>query len=91
MSFEKLKQVYCIIHSSVFVEKLGKERKDNYKYIFQDTAELFFEDVRVPASNVVGDPTMGFPMMMKNLPLVTLMPEIKIYHSKYMHGYSSLS
>ena len=30
----------------------------------QDTAELFFEDVRVPAENVLGDPEKGFYSLM---------------------------
>ena len=30
----------------------------------QDTAELFFENVRVPASNVLGDPARGFYSLM---------------------------
>src|SRR5690606_32786638 len=29
----------------------------------QDTAELFFEDVKVPKSNLLGDPTKGFAYM----------------------------
>ncbi|WP_375690148.1 acyl-CoA dehydrogenase family protein [Pseudooceanicola sp. LIPI14-2-Ac024] len=33
----------------------------------QDTAELFFDDVKVPKANVLGDPRMGFKIMMKNL------------------------
>lgn len=33
----------------------------------QDTAELFFENVRVPAENVLGDPTRGFYSLMKHL------------------------
>ncbi len=33
----------------------------------QDTAELFFEDVKVPKENVLGDPAGGFKMMMRNL------------------------
>lgn len=33
----------------------------------QDTAELFFENVRVPKENVLGDPRAGFKIMMKNL------------------------
>jgi acyl-CoA dehydrogenase len=33
----------------------------------QDTAELFFDDIRVPKSNVLGDPRGGFKAMMKNL------------------------
>jgi alkylation response protein AidB-like acyl-CoA dehydrogenase len=34
----------------------------------QDTAELFFEDVRVPADNLVGTEGMGFIHLMNNLP-----------------------
>ena len=33
----------------------------------QDTAELFFADVKVPKENVLGDPDKGFHYMMKNL------------------------
>lgn len=33
----------------------------------QDTAELRFDNVRVPKENILGDPTGGFRMMMKNL------------------------
>jgi long-chain-acyl-CoA dehydrogenase len=40
----------------------------------QDTAELFFSDVRVPASNVIGGvPGAGFPMLMKELAFERLM------------------
>jgi long-chain-acyl-CoA dehydrogenase len=38
----------------------------------QDTAELFFTDVRVPAANVLGDPHRGFVHLMENLPLERL-------------------
>jgi alkylation response protein AidB-like acyl-CoA dehydrogenase len=34
----------------------------------QDTAELFFEDVRVPAANLLGTEGMGFIHLMTNLP-----------------------
>jgi alkylation response protein AidB-like acyl-CoA dehydrogenase len=34
----------------------------------QDTAELFFEDVRVPAENVLGTENRGFHHLMENLP-----------------------
>ena len=34
----------------------------------QDTAELFFEDVRVPAANLVGEEGQGFIHLMNNLP-----------------------
>ena len=33
-----------------------------------DTAELFFEDVRVPVSNILGEEGMGFAYLMKDLP-----------------------
>ncbi|MEC7762172.1 MAG: acyl-CoA dehydrogenase family protein [Pseudomonadota bacterium] len=33
----------------------------------QDTAELFFDDVKVPKNNVIGDPKGGFKTMMLNL------------------------
>ncbi len=33
----------------------------------QDTAELFFDDVKVPKANVLGDPKGGFKTMMLNL------------------------
>ncbi|GAA4007713.1 acyl-CoA dehydrogenase family protein [Allokutzneria multivorans] len=34
----------------------------------QDTAELFFSDVRVPAANLLGQEGMGFVYLMQNLP-----------------------
>jgi alkylation response protein AidB-like acyl-CoA dehydrogenase len=34
----------------------------------QDTAELIFNDVRVPAGNVLGEPGAGFGYLMRNLP-----------------------
>ena len=37
-----------------------------------DTAELFFEDVRVPAENVIGEVGRGFQAMMERLPLERL-------------------
>ena len=41
------------------LKKLGLES--------QDTAELFFDDVKVPKENVLGDPKGGFKTMMMNL------------------------
>ena len=34
----------------------------------QDTAELFFDDVRVPAENLIGEKNGGFGHLMENLP-----------------------
>ena len=34
----------------------------------QDTAELFFDDVRVPVENRLGEEGQGFPYLMRNLP-----------------------
>jgi acyl-CoA dehydrogenase len=39
----------------------------------QDTAELFFEDCRVPADNLLGEPGQGFAYLMKNLQRERLM------------------
>lgn len=41
------------------LEKLGMKA--------QDTSELFFEDVRVPAGNLLGEEGKGFPLMMTKL------------------------
>ncbi len=41
------------------LEKMG--------YHMQDTAELFFEDCRVPASNLLGEENKGFKYMMEKL------------------------
>lgn len=48
----------------------GFQRGQNLKKMGldgQDTSELFFEDLRVPAKNVLGGPTGGFRSMMINL------------------------
>ncbi|GGB70842.1 acyl-CoA dehydrogenase [Knoellia flava TL1] len=42
------------------LDKVGQEESD--------TAELFFEDVRVPAENLIGEEGMGFVAMMQRLP-----------------------
>jgi alkylation response protein AidB-like acyl-CoA dehydrogenase len=49
----------------------GFERGRNLEKIgqhAQDTAELFFQDVRVPAANLLGEPGAGFIYLMGNLP-----------------------
>ena len=48
----------------------GFERGRNLKKVgleSQDTAELFFDDVKVPKENVLGNPKCGFKTMMMNL------------------------
>ena len=42
------------------LEKVGRKA--------QDTAELFFDDVVVPAEDLIGDPGKGLSLMMRNLP-----------------------
>ncbi len=34
----------------------------------QDTSELFFQDVRVPKENLLGQAGMGFAYLMQELP-----------------------
>jgi alkylation response protein AidB-like acyl-CoA dehydrogenase len=49
----------------------GFERGRNLEKIglhAQDTAELFFSDVRVPVSNLLGDEGTGFTQLVRNLP-----------------------
>ena len=48
----------------------GFERGRNLKKMgmkAQDTAELFFNEVRIPKENVLGDPAMGFIYLMEGL------------------------
>lgn len=50
------------------MEGFRRGRKlDKLGFHTQDTAELFFEDVRVPKSHVLGDPTRGFHYLMRFL------------------------
>ena len=39
-------------------------------HVSQDTAELFFEDVRLPASALLGEENKGFYYLMQELPQV---------------------
>ncbi len=47
------------------LEKLGQKS--------QDTAELFFEDVRVPVTNVIGEEHRGLNLLMSELPFERLL------------------
>ncbi len=46
--------------------KRAMRREDRQQWI--DTSELFFEDVRVPAENVLGEVGRGFEYLVSNLP-----------------------
>jgi acyl-CoA dehydrogenase len=55
----------------VETDRPGFKRGRNLKKIgqnAQDTAELFFEDVRVPPSNILGEEGRGFACLMSQLP-----------------------
>jgi acyl-CoA dehydrogenase len=55
----------------VEADRPGFKRGRNLKKIgqnAQDTAELFFEDVRVPPSNILGEEGRGFACLMNQLP-----------------------
>lgn len=60
-------------HMTLFIVERGMagfERGRNLKKMgmkAQDTAELFFNDVRVPAANVIGEPGKGFIYLMEGL------------------------
>jgi acyl-CoA dehydrogenase len=60
-------------YSLIMVERgmAGFERGRNLEKVgmhAQDTSELFFSDVRVPAANLLGEPGNGFVALMQNLP-----------------------
>jgi len=60
-------------YSLLMVERgmAGFERGRNLEKVgmhAQDTSELFFSDVRVPAANLLGEPGNGFVALMQNLP-----------------------
>src|SRR3546814_5961905 len=55
----------------VEADRPGFERGRNLDKIGQkaaDTSEMFFNDVRVPAGNLLGEPGRGFAIMMEELP-----------------------
>ncbi len=63
----------------VETDRPGFKRGRNLKKIgqnAQDTAELFFEDVRVPPSNILGEEGRGFAYLMNQLPRERLLVAI---------------
>jgi alkylation response protein AidB-like acyl-CoA dehydrogenase len=55
----------------------------------QDTAELFFDDVRVPVSNRLGEEGMGFTYLMENLPQERLgLAAASIAHAQIAFGWT---
>jgi long-chain-acyl-CoA dehydrogenase len=72
--------------SLVVVERgmAGFERGRNLDKIglhAQDTAELFFEDVRVPVENLLGEEGEGFRYLMENLPQERLCIAVTAAHA----------
>jgi alkylation response protein AidB-like acyl-CoA dehydrogenase len=63
----------------VEADREGFKRGRNLKKIgqnAQDTAELFFEDVRIPPSNILGEESRGFACLMNQLPRERLLVSI---------------
>jgi alkylation response protein AidB-like acyl-CoA dehydrogenase len=55
----------------------------------QDTAELFFDDVRVPVSNRLGEEGMGFAYLMENLPQERLgLATASVAHAETAFGWT---
>ena len=53
------------IHLNKRIDKLGMRSSD--------TAEIFFEDVRIPAKNIIGDEGMGFTYQMLQVVLTIIL------------------
>jgi alkylation response protein AidB-like acyl-CoA dehydrogenase len=70
----------------------GFERGRNLEKIgmhCQDTAELFFDDVRVPAANLLGDEGGGFTMLVRNLPQERLsIAAVAVAHATATFGWT---
>ncbi len=55
----------------------------------QDTAELFFDDVRVPVANRLGEEGMGFAYLMENLPQERLgLAAASVAHAELAFGWT---
>jgi alkylation response protein AidB-like acyl-CoA dehydrogenase len=55
----------------------------------QDTAELFFDEVRVPVANRLGDEGMGFAYLMENLPQERLgLATASVAHAEAAFGWT---
>jgi alkylation response protein AidB-like acyl-CoA dehydrogenase len=70
----------------------GFERGRNLEKIgmhCQDTAELFFDDVRVPVANLLGQEGEGFTMLVKNLPQERLsIAAVAVAHATATFGWT---
>jgi alkylation response protein AidB-like acyl-CoA dehydrogenase len=70
----------------------GFERGRNLEKIgmhSQDTAELFFDDVRVPVANLLGDEGEGFTMLVRNLPQERLsIAAVAVAHATTTFGWT---
>ena len=64
----------------VEADRAGVEKGRNLKkvgYKAQDTSELFFNDVRVPADNLIGEEGRGFAQLVDQLPQERLLQAIR--------------
>lgn len=61
------KEISCIIVESGTPGFTAREMHNKMTWRSSNTAELYFEDVRVPQENLLGEKGKGFPMMLATL------------------------
>ena len=64
---EEKKEISCIIVEAGTPGFTAREMHNKMTWRSSNTAELYFEDVRVPEENLLGERGKGFPMMLATL------------------------